>query len=177
MILFTSCLARLPVVCDNYMTAQILIPGELVDIEIIDDRTNVSDKRIKIPTFTFPGQSDKVSPVLSQRHKEMMLNQIDSYFSYGDAVYKVKCYVLTGYKEFTAHAFHEIEFVRWDLVIEVLNTNEELIEQCTSTASLEIKSIDADYNHLDILYEKAMQTALHKCFQKLNELDLAQPQN
>ncbi|EPR68302.1 hypothetical protein ADICYQ_2772 [Cyclobacterium qasimii M12-11B] len=55
--------------------------------------------------LSFPGQSDKVSPILNNEQEQLILDQISSYFSDGETEVKVRCAIIGGFQEFSAHTF------------------------------------------------------------------------
>lgn len=142
---------------------------KIVSIEIIDNRTDVTENEIHLPVLSFPGQHDKVSPVLSREQEEMIKSQIKSYFSDNGENVKIKCEIFQGYNEFTAHAFYEWEYVQFDPKIYLLDLNNNVKGYCTSTAFFEAKSMDAKYDYINRIYEKAIRTSIYKCFEKLGE--------
>lgn len=169
LVFLSSCASKYSILSRNYETNQVLISGRISDINIIDKRSNITDEKIKLPVISFPGQFDKVSPVLTDEHKQLIRSQIKSYFSNNEEELKINCYILIGFQEFSAHAFHEREYVQFDTKIELLDVNDNVLKYCTSTAFFEAKSMDASYDYIDKIYKKAIRTSIYKCFEKLNE--------
>ncbi|WP_040415940.1 hypothetical protein [Cyclobacterium qasimii] len=104
-VIFSSCTSKYAILDRNIETEEIAIPGKLIAIEIVDERSNVTSKRIKLNVLSFPGQSDKVSPILNNEQEQLILDQISSYFSDGETEVKVRCAIIGGFQEFSAHTF------------------------------------------------------------------------
>ncbi|WP_209329129.1 hypothetical protein [Lunatimonas salinarum] len=167
--MFSSCVSKYSILNQNYETNKVSLSGNVSGLNIIDKRSNITDEKIKIPVISFPGQFDKVSPILSEEHNQLIKNQIRSYFTNSEEEIKVNCYILIGYQEFSAHTFHEREYVQFDTKIELLNEKDNVIRFCSSTAFFEVKSSDASNDYIDEIYKKAIRTSVYKCFEKLDE--------
>lgn len=165
--IFSGCISKRSILSTNYEIENIKIQSKLNGIELSDTRDDVTEKEIHLPTISFPGQKDKVSPMLTDKQKQMINQQIQSYFSNEGENMFVKCEIIKGYKEFTAHALHETAYVQIDVKISLLDTNNKIITFCTSSTSFEVKSLDATYNNINDIYEKALRTSIYKCFEKL----------
>jgi hypothetical protein len=145
----------------------IILDGKPISLEIIDLRNEITERQLKIPIMTWPGQKDKVQPPLTDFQRKLIEDQILIHFNQSDKELKVKCKIDEGYKEFTARAFHEREYVQFDIKIELLDTRNNVIRYCTSSAFFEVKSLDASNNFIDELYNKAIITSINECFIKL----------
>ncbi|WP_339924556.1 hypothetical protein [uncultured Cyclobacterium sp.] len=168
-IIFSSCTSKYAILDRNFETEEIAISSKLMDIEILDERPNVTSEKIRLNVISFPGQSDKVSPILNNEQEQLIIDQIESYFSDGDTEISVKCTILRGFQEFSAHTFNEREYVEFETKIELLNAAGKMMKYCTSTAFFEAKSMDANYDFIDKLYLKAIKTSIYSCFQKLDD--------
>lgn len=169
LVVFSSCASKYALLDRNFEKEGITIPGKLIDLEIVDERPNVTSEKIKLNVISFPGQSDKVSPILTKDQEQLITEQIKSYFSEGDTEIKVKCVIIGGFQEFSAHMFNEREYVEFETKIELLNASGNLIKYCTSTAFFEAKSMDANYDFINKLYLKAIKTSINTCFDKLDD--------
>lgn len=165
--ILSGCVSKRSILLTNNELDNINIQSKITGIEIIDSRENVTDRKIRIPTLSLPGQKDKVSPILTDEQKQMITNQIQSYFSNNGENIFVKCEIIKACKEFTAYAFHEREYVQIDTKISLLDTNKNVIKYCTSSAFLEAKSMDATYDSIDLMYIEALKSSIYKCFEKL----------
>ena len=168
-VIFSSCTSKYALLDRNIEKEEIAIPSKLLAIEIVDERSNVTSKRIKLNVLSFPGQSDKVSPILNNEQEQLIIDQISSYFSNGETEIKVRGVIIGGFQEFSAHAFNEREYVEFEIKIELLNAAGKMVKYCTSTAFFETKSMDANYDFIDKLYLKAIKTSIYKCFEKLDD--------
>lgn len=167
--IFSSCASKYSILSTNYEIEKININNKLAEIEIIDNRLDVTEREIHLPALSFPWQKDKISPVLTIEQKKMIETQIQTYFSNIGKSVKVECEINQAYKEFTAHAFYEREFVQVGIKIKLLDENNNIIKYCTSTAFFEAKSFDATYDYINKIYEKAIRTSIYKCFESLKE--------
>jgi hypothetical protein len=165
----TSCASKQALLSKLTEPNKIKLLGKIVDIEIIDKRINTSLEKIKIPMISFPGESDRISPVLTEGQKQLITNKIRSYFITSDFNVNIKCYILTGFKEFTAHTWHEKEYVEFEAKIELLDENNILKKEVSQKVVFEAKSMDASQSYLDKIYEKAINTAIYKCFDQLQK--------
>ncbi|EPR68301.1 hypothetical protein ADICYQ_2771 [Cyclobacterium qasimii M12-11B] len=73
------------------------------------------------------------------------------------------------FRSFRPTLFNEREYVEFETKIELLNAAGEMVKYCTSTAFLETRSMDANYDFIDKLYLKAIRTSVYKCFEKLDD--------
>ena len=145
----------------------ILLEGKPIDIEIIDLRNEITQRQLRIPIMTWPGQKDKIQPPLTDFQRKLIEENILLHFNQSNQEFKVKCKIDEGFQEFTAHAFHEREYVQFDIKIELLDTRDNVIKYCTSSAFFEVKSLDASNNFIGELYDKAIITSINECFVKL----------
>jgi len=145
----------------------ILLEGKPIDIEIIDLRNEITQRQLRIPIMTWPGQKDKIQPPLTDFQRKLIEENILLHFNQSNQEFKVKCKIDEGFQEFTAHAFHEREYVQFDIKIELLDTRDNVIKYCTSSAFFEVKSLDASNKFIGELYDKAIITSINECFVKL----------
>jgi hypothetical protein len=145
----------------------IVLDGKPINIEIIDLRNQITQKQLRIPIMTLPGQKDKVFPALTDYQRKLVEDQIVLHFNQSNQEFKVKCTINEGFQEFTAHAFHEREYVQFDIKIELLDPNDNVLKYCTSSAFFEVKSMDASNVFINELYNKAIITSINECFIKL----------
>jgi len=145
----------------------ILLEGKPIDIEIIDLRNEITQRQLRIPIMTWPGQKDKIQPPLTDFQRKLIEENILLHFNQSNQEFKVKCKIDEGFQEFTAHAFHEREYVQFDIKIELLDTRDNVIKFCTSSAFFEVKSLDASNKFIGELYDKAIITSINECFVKL----------
>gem|GEM_PF-2756353 len=169
-VIFSSCTSKYAILDRNFETGKILISGKIIDIQLIDERPDVTSEKIKLNAISFPGQSDKVSPILNENQRQLIIEQIRSYFFNSESEIKVRCSIIVGFQEFSAHTFHEREYVEFETKVELLNAAGTMTKFCTSTAFFEAKSMDANYDFIDKLYLKAIRTSIYECFEKLDGL-------
>ena len=122
-ILISSCATKKAILTSMTQDDNILLGGKPVNIEIIDIRNEITKRQLRIPIMTWPGQKDKVQPPLTDSQRKFIEDQILLHFNQSDQELKVKCKINEGFKEFTAHAFHEREYVQFDIKIELLDTS------------------------------------------------------
>lgn len=168
-LMLSGCGSKYSILSTNYEVEKIQIENKLSEVIIIDKRVNVTDRKIKLPFISFPWQHDKVSPTLTGEQKQMIKEQVQTYFSGKGESVNVKCIIVQGYKEFTAHVFHEREYVQVDIRVELLDLDNNIIKHCTSSVFFEAKSLDATYKYINKIYNKAIRTSIYKCFKKLKE--------
>ena len=168
-VLLSGCASKHAILNQNYETRQVIIPGKLVGINIIDQRQEVTTEKIKLPTISFPGKVNKVSPELTSEQEQLITNQIKSYFTNNDRALSVNCYIIEGFQEFSAHTFYEREYVQCDVKIELTDQSNDILKYCTSSFFIEAKSVDATYAYMNKIYEKAIRTSIYKCFEKLDD--------
>ena len=63
--ILSGCVSKRSILLTNNELDNINIQSKITGIEIIDSRENVTDRKIRIPTLSLPGQKDKVSPILT----------------------------------------------------------------------------------------------------------------
>ncbi len=166
---FSGCVSKHTTLSTNYAVENLKIENNLIAIEIIDNREDVSEREIYLSPISFPGQHDKVSQELTKDQEQMINSQIQSFFTGSGEDIIVKCEILKGYKEFTAHFLSEREYAQFDIKITLLDSENNIISQCTSSAFSEVKALDATYNSINRLYNRALKTSIHKCFEKLQK--------
>ena len=111
-----------------------------------------------IPMVSFPGQKRLISPTLNTFQKTLLSEKTKSYFINPDSILVGKLYVLKGYKEFSAHLFHEREYVEFEIQIDLFNTKNTLVKTCKANSFYEAKSMDASLDYINQLYNKAIET-------------------
>jgi hypothetical protein len=163
----SGCAAKKNILTSMPQDNNILLEGKPINVEIIDLRSEITQRQLRIPIMTWPGQKDKVQPPLTDFHRKLIEDQILLHFNQSNQEFKVKCIIEEGFQEFTAHALHEREYVQFDIKIELLDTRDNVIKYCTSTAFFEVKSLDASNSFIDELYNKVIITSINECFIKL----------
>jgi hypothetical protein len=143
------------------------LEGIIVDIKINDKRENIEDRKLKIPALTFPGDYDKVSPVLTETQKAFIDSFVRSNFTQTNATKEIIITILKGEKEFKANAFSEVENVYFDVKIELLDVASQTKVFSSATIHFTFSSMDASNNFLDSLFNKAIAAALHKSIELL----------
>ncbi|HOI79857.1 MAG TPA: hypothetical protein PLI30_09665 [Petrimonas sp.] len=162
-----GCATKKSILTSVPQNSNIRLDGKPITIEITDLRNKTTQKQLRIPTITLPGQKDKVHPALTDYQRKLINEQILLHFNQSDPELKVKCTILEGFQAFTAYAFHEREYVQVDIKIELLDPESNILEYGTSTAFFEVKSLDASNEFINELYHKAIRTAIHDCLIKL----------
>ena len=163
----SGCATKRAILTSMPQDNNIMLEGKPIDIEIIDLRNEITQRQLRIPIMTWPGQKDKIQPPLTDFQRKLMEENILLHFHQSNQELKVKCKIDEGFQEFTAHAFHEREYVQFDIKIELLDTRDNVIKYCTSSAFFEVKSMDASNKFIGELYNKAIITSINECFVKL----------
>jgi len=163
----SGCATKRAILTSMPQDNNIMLEGKPIDIEIIDLRNEITQRQLRIPIMTWPGQKDKIQPPLTDFQRKLIEENILLHFNQSNQEFKVKCKIDEGFQEFTAHAFHEREYVQFDIKIELLDTRDNVIKYCTSSAFFEVKSLDASNKFIGELYDKAIITSINECFVKL----------
>ena len=163
----SGCATKRAILTSMPQDNNIMLEGKPIDIEIIDLRNEITQRQLRIPIMTWPGQKDKIQPPLTDFQRKLIEENILLHFNQSNQEFKVKCKIDEGFQEFTAHAFHEREYVQFDIKIELLDTRDNVIKYCTSSAFFEVKSLDASNKFIGELYNKAIIASINECFVKL----------
>ncbi len=165
-VFFLSCSAKYNAINSTLKINQLI--GKVDDIRLIDERKDITDRDLKIPTITFPGQNDNISPKLTPENISNINFEIIKHFTQTMNKYIVNVYVQKGIKGFKAKTFTEIEYVECDIKIELIDDNKNS-RSCTSSDFLQVKSLDASKNYTNLLFQKSIINAIHKCLENIKE--------
>lgn len=141
----------------------VLLPYKLIDVEVKDNRSNISERPIDLPLLSFPGQHDNVSPVLSQTLEDSIKQQVRSY-SIAQMPQKVtaRITILKVEQGFEATMFSEVESADCEVRIELIDENNKLLHQSTGEFSYQSSSMDATHKHINALYRTVLHIAIYR---------------
>lgn len=138
-------------------------------ISYVDERRDVEDRALKIPSFSWPGKKDAVIPALSSQHKEVIWNEIKKHLAGEGIKSDFTVYVTKGEQKFEMKWNGEHEYTRFAVKLEISNSSG--VKKLFGEAWLEVTSITASSDYMEQLYEKAIREAVHKCFLSLKEAE------
>ncbi len=136
---------------------------QAINVEIIDQRPQVEARKIRIPLNSFPGQNDKVAPVLSERNKRLIDKQIKDYYKGRERNTYVKCYFLESYQAYVSKATHDQEYAYTEVKIELYDENRALLKTCHAQTSLENTPKKSYLLSMNSLYNKTLKLAIDSC--------------
>ncbi|WP_026932630.1 hypothetical protein [Christiangramia echinicola] len=153
----------------DFDSENISLTGNIIEVTVNDKRTDVTDKKIELPFLSSPKSYDKVSPFITPKQEEKIKNEIKSYFNNNGQDLKVKINILQGYKEFSATFFHEREYAEFSIHLQIIDLNNHILEECKSSGFIETKTLDATYERMELVYNKALEMAIFKCLEEISK--------
>jgi hypothetical protein len=168
LVLFSSCSTKYKAINSSTRLKINQIIGKVDTIRVIDERKDITDRNLKIPTFTFPGQNDNISPKLTPDNISYINSEINMHFTQTMNKYFVNIYIQKGIKGFKAKTFTEVEYVECEIKVELIDENKNL-RSCSSTDFLQVKSLDASKNYTNLLFQKSLTNAINKCLENIKK--------
>ncbi|MCC3159846.1 hypothetical protein LJ737_21570 [Hymenobacter sp. 15J16-1T3B] len=134
----------------------------LAAVTIDDARPLASDRVLKLPVFSRPGQMDKVWPVLTPAQRAAMQKVLQAPFSADSSkpAVTLRCRIDDAYQTFFAAAESESVVAGARVQLELLDAQGELLMAATGQQRLTRRSLDARYKVLDELYQQALLSAV-----------------
>jgi len=145
------------------------IEGKIKKVTIIDLRKNTEDRKLKIPAFTFPGNYDKLSPKLTERHRYIIDSFVRTFYEKESPEVELVVSIIRGEKEFFAKFSSEIENVYFDIKIQEKNLITNKTYEALATVYFTFSSHDASEKFLEELYLKAIKASIHKSIVLIEE--------
>jgi hypothetical protein len=147
------------------------IPFAITEIQIIDERQDVTDGPMKLPFPSFPGLYRRQSPVLTAEHRAVIEETVNSSVRPGNNIKaKLVVTVKEAYKEFSIVDREQEERssarIRMDLT-EISGQQRRI--SGTWTDYFYVRSWDATHKRSEEIYRLALQKATYGCLQKIEE--------
>ena len=146
------------------------LPITIENIEIVDQRLNISPGDIKIPIASYDERHTKHVPELTSRHKK----EITSFFKYnlkgqGTPV-KVIVHLLDSYMEYGSIMFTQRErgYSKIKVVIIRRDTGEQMAV-CESDGDSQFQSAQSPKAKAEVAYRDSLGRALFRCTKSLEE--------
>jgi hypothetical protein len=146
----------------------VYLPYQIEHIEIIDNRKNVSEGEMKIPTFSTPKSYTKHSPAVTEAHRHEIERFCKSNLKGSGPSVQAIVNLVDAYKEFSATLGTERErgHVKMEVILYDLATDKQLVS-CESMADFGVESRDADQEKMEKVYRYALRQAVYKCFKSI----------
>ncbi|WP_319500405.1 hypothetical protein [uncultured Draconibacterium sp.] len=146
--------------------------GKYPEIEIFDLRQQISGREIKTPgLFAMPGWHDKVYPKLTEEHKKEIIKGVNRQFTNEGENYKVTCILRNSMQKINVRLFKNRYFATVELEVFLNDDNDKLIDSYRTIEYVEYKTGSMIKDNINLLYNKALRNAVHKCFINLTKVD------
>jgi hypothetical protein len=141
---------------------------QIEQVEIIDNRKNVSASEMKIPTFSTPKSYTRHSPAVTEAHRQEIEYFCKNNVKGSGPSVQAIVRLVESYKEFSATISTERErgYVKLEVILYDLATDKELIS-CVSTSDFGVESRDASQEKMEKVYRYALRKAVYKCFKSI----------
>ncbi|MGE5437622.1 MAG: hypothetical protein ACM3O3_10375 [Syntrophothermus sp.] len=141
------------------------IHGKYPKIEIFDLRQQISEQEIKRPgSFAMPGWKAMAYPKMTEEHKKEITIGINRQFTNEGENYKVTCILRNSMQKISVRFLNYQLFTTVDLEVFLYNDKNKLIDSYRTIEYLDYKSGSILKDDIDLLYNKALRNAVHKCF-------------
>jgi len=163
-----GCASKNAFLNQDFAAEKIEIKATAAEVHIMDNRKSITDRRLKIPSLSLPGQRDKIEPTLTDSQIQMIKAETAKYFVGGNKTVIVNVTIFQGSQGFNAGWLREKETVEFEIGIDLLEANsKQLLAAGSGYATFEVKSIDASQGYTNKLFDKAIQTSIYKCLEKM----------
>ena len=148
----------------------IKISGYIAAIDIIDYRHQDAIKDIDFQNTKYAKHEILVHPPLTNKHKELINLELRYYFTNSGKKLKVTCYIINTAKKITRSFFGKREFVQVEMSMAIYDENSKLLDFSTTTSSLEHKAEMTVKYEIELMFEKAIRTAIYQCFDEFKSI-------
>lgn len=145
-----------------------MLCGQIQDIKILDKRSGVDQKNIKIPLVSRPGLKDEIRPLLTPQLELLILDELTHRSLETGKKYSLNVHILEGLQRFEASWTAEKEYVNWK--IEMLLQSPQGTATATSDTEYFASSIDASHGYISKLYIKTLRLSILSAFSKAIQL-------
>jgi hypothetical protein len=170
LVLLPSCAAKIKqkFLDEPYRTGTLSVPLMVTDIEVTDGRNSVNTRGIKAPKFTFKQKGDTIVPRLTIEHEKVIHDEIRQSVNGGGPGVRIKATLKEGVQQYTLGFFNAREYAKAAVTIDLFNgAVEPYFFSTTGEVYYEVKSTMADTVFQEMLYRKALKTAVHKAFESV----------
>jgi hypothetical protein len=149
----------------------IKLPVFITRLVIEDARPSADIRDMKISRFAIPGRKDEINPAISVEQKELLEKELGKYTGNTTGGLQASCTVqiLEGLKRYKSSWSGEEMTVRSKLCLILSDTlHKPYLASATGEADFSFQSNIANKMNFEILYQKAMRTALFKAVESIN---------
>jgi len=129
--------------------------GTVSGLEIVDERQGVSDRDLRVPTFSIRGQRDEVRPALSDSLKGVIADEVGRRVRGTAEPVAVTVRITEGVQRFTARAASEQETVRWAVEVTMRSAHGNV--SATGEMETTAQSIDASLKFVNQLSAETLR--------------------
>lgn len=148
------------------------IHGKYPEIKIFDLRPQNSVQEIKNPgSFAMPGWKAMAYPKMTEENKREISIGINRQFTNEGENYKVTCVLLNSLEKISVRFLNYKLFATVDLEVFLYDNKDKLIDSFRTIEYLECKTGTLLKNDIDLVYNKALRNAVHKCFINFKNID------
>lgn len=164
-----GCASKCAFLRQDFATEPVAIRVNAVAINVADQRKNITDRKLKIPSISFPGQHDQIEPQLAESQIQLVKSEVQKYFVGGAKDVIVNVNISQGSQAFAASLLNEKEAVEFEVSIDLLDAgSQQLLVSGVGNATYQIKSWDASQGYINKLFEKAIRASIYKCMEKIS---------
>ncbi|RTQ46789.1 hypothetical protein EJV47_20665 [Hymenobacter gummosus] len=141
----------------------------LTGISITDERPAVSDRPLKLPTFSTPGRGDKVWPRLSPEQQAQLQATLQAHFQADSTrpAATLQCRIVDAYQLFIRTAEREMVGAYAKVELALLDGQGQLLLVATGQHNETRTGLDARYKRVDECYQTALAAALRRALAHL----------
>jgi hypothetical protein len=147
------------------------LPVLITRITFEDARVTVDNRDMKISRLALPGRKDEITPALSSEHREVLEKEIGKYVGNNRGEYKASCtiQILEGVKRYASSWSGEEMFVRSKIRVVLSDSlHTPYLASAIGEGEFSFQSNIANQMNFEILYQKAMRTALFKAVESID---------
>jgi hypothetical protein len=175
MIVLLSCMSvakKGPIFTGNTNKTTIQFPCNNYKLSVIDKRTHVHHRSLKIPLVSFPGNADKISQKLGRKYFYLLREILKKNVTSGKLSLIFNVEVVDAYKEFKADTYseHEGAYVKLRLFVKDKLTGKTLA-QSEGISWGSQKTLNASQKSIEKMFRDALKMAFQDA---LNSISLEQ---
>jgi len=145
------------------------LPVKSFEIEILDSRESVDERKIAIPNFTNRFAHDRVNPPLPDSLSTVLKQSIQFVKLTGEKDIKLRIEIIEAFQIFHNADGSEVEHVKVEQVVTAIDieTNRE-IDQIAVNCWGKKDGVDASVHHIEQMYKEAFVQHFLKAVRNLN---------
>ena len=167
-LLIFGCASKNVYLTEDFTRDDIISNIKIKSLSIVDQRQNVSDRELKIPTFSLRGNNDEIFPALTEEHKQLIESEILSYTKNSGREVDAIVHIEDGRKQFKASFGGEHETVLFKIKLTLYDgIRQPYLLSSWGEGFFEVKSMDASADYIEKLYQKVIKSSINNLFKSV----------